>query len=91
MKRMKTSTARTLTWLAASLVVVGGIIMSPSGAFFSFTLAALVALFPAVFADGKVRIVAVILFFVSIGLSVDRYSEFKHEQIIYRKLSTSDR
>ena len=65
--------------------------MSPSGAFLSLTVAALIALFPAAFAKGRVCILAVILILVSIGLSVDKYSEFKNEQIVYRKQITFDR
>ena len=89
MKQIKTATARTLTWLAASLLVVGGIIMSPSGAFLSLILAALIALFPAVFGKGKVRILAAILLLVSIALSLNKYTAFKHEQTVYRKQATS--
>ena len=65
--------------------------MSPSDAFHSLTVAALMALFPAAFAKGRVRVLAVILILVSIGLSVDKYSEFKNEQIVYRKQITFDR
>ena len=89
MKQMKTATARTLTWLAAVLVVVGCIVMSPSGGFLSLALAALTAFFPAVFAKGKVRIVAAILLIAALALSFGTYPDFRHEQMIYRRQAAS--
>jgi hypothetical protein len=89
MKQMKTESARTLTCLAAALIVAGGILMSPSGAMLSLTLAAIAAFSPAVFGKGRIRLLAALLLLAALGLSVVRYPAFRHEQSAYRKHVTS--
>ena len=85
MKKIKPASARTLTWLAAVLAVMGSLVMSPSAALLCMATAALTAFFPAVFGTGRVRILAAILLLVSAGLAVANYTEFRHEQAVYRK------
>ncbi|MCG2709665.1 MAG: hypothetical protein Q8N12_00555 [Thermodesulfovibrionales bacterium] len=53
---MKKESANALAWFAAILLLVGLLIMSPSGAFALFVLAALFAALPAIFGSKKTRI-----------------------------------
>lgn len=85
MKGMTPATARTLTWLAASLAVAGGVIMSPSGSMLLLAAASLSALFPALFAKGRTRFVAAVLLFAALGLAVSTYPAFRHDQEVYRQ------
>ncbi|MDP1758465.1 MAG: hypothetical protein Q8K77_01540 [Thermodesulfovibrionales bacterium] len=77
---MKKESSNALAWFAAILLFVGLLIMSPSGAFALFVLAALFAAFPAIFSQKKTRIIAAVLLLVSILLAVSRYPEFRSEQ-----------
>lgn len=81
---MKKESADALAWFAAVLLFVGLLIMSPSGAFALFALAALFAAFPAIFGSKKTRIVAAILLLISVLLAVSRYPEFRSEQDRFR-------
>lgn len=90
MKHMKPSSARTLTWLAAALLTAGCLVASPSAAFLSLTLAALTALFPAVFGKARVRILAAALLLAAIALSVGTYADFKKDQSLYRGHAAPD-
>lgn len=85
MRQMKPASAKTLTWLAAILAVMACMVMSPSGALFLLAAAALAALFPSVFSRGKVRLVAMVLLLLSLGLAVQKYPAFRHEQAAYRQ------
>jgi len=77
---VKNSSASALTWLSAILIVVGLLMMSPSGSLAVFVLAALFAVTPAVFGRNKIRILAVILLLASILLAVSQYPEFQNER-----------
>lgn len=77
---MENSTASTFIWLTAILLVLGLIVMSPSGAFFAFVLAALSAVIPIFCGTKKIRIVAVILLLASIFLASVEYPAFQKEQ-----------
>ncbi len=83
--RMKPGSARALTWFAAILIITGGMIISPSGAFFLFLVAALFVVFPAIFGSGRIRVAAAVLLLASICLAVSIYPDFKSEQKRYRK------
>ena len=85
MRPMKPASAKTLTWFAATLLIAAFIVMSPSGAFFLSAAAAFIGLFPSVFSQGKVRLVAAILLLVSLGLALEKYPDFKHDQAAYRR------
>jgi membrane protein implicated in regulation of membrane protease activity len=76
---MKKSSTSALTWLAAILLFIGLLILSPSGSFLVFILAALFAAAPAIFGTKKMRIAAIILLIASIFLAASQYSEFKNE------------
>ncbi|MCL5669403.1 MAG: hypothetical protein M1392_05415 [Gammaproteobacteria bacterium] len=77
---MKKESASALAWFAAVLLLAGWLVMSPSGAFAIFVLAALFAAVPAIFGSKKTRIIAAILFLVSILFAAIKYPEFKSEQ-----------
>lgn len=77
---MKNSTASTLIWLTVILLVLGLLIMSPSGSFFAFVPAALSAIAPAFSGSKKMRIVAVVLLSGSILLASVKYPDFQKEQ-----------
>lgn len=85
MKTMQPASARALTVTAALVVLAGFMVMSPSGAFFAFCLAALLAVFPAIFGLGKTRLIAAVLLLCSIGLAANKYPDFRSEQERYRK------
>jgi len=82
---MKNISASALTWFAAILLFIGLLIMSPSGSFLVYVLAALFALAPAIFGTKKIRIFAIVLLLVSISLAVNKYPEFKSESDKYSK------
>jgi membrane protein implicated in regulation of membrane protease activity len=84
MKSLNSTSARAFIWLAAIVVVLGFLVSSPSGAFLAFLIATLVAFVPALFASGKIRVIAVILLLASIGLAASKYASFRDEQQKYR-------
>lgn len=77
---MKKESASALAWFAAILLFAGWLVMSPSGAFAIFVLAALFAAVPAIFGSKKTRVVAAILLLVSILFAAIKHPEFKSEQ-----------
>ena len=81
---MKKESANALALFAAILLLAGWLVMSPSGAFALFVLAALFAAFPAIFSQKKTRIVAAVLLLVSILFAVSKYPEFRNEQERFR-------
>ncbi len=85
MKTMQPASARALTITAALIGLAGLMVMSPSGAFLAFCLATILALFPAIFGTGKIRLTAAVLLLCSIGLAVRIYPDFRSEQERYRK------
>lgn len=85
MKKIKPASARTLTWLAAALAVVGSMVLSPSAGLLCLSIAALTALFPATFGQGRIRILAAVLLLVTVVIAVSKYTEFRHEQALYRR------
>jgi membrane protein implicated in regulation of membrane protease activity len=82
---MKNTSANALTWFAAILLFLGLLLMSPSGSFFIYVLAALFALAPAIFGTKKIRIFAIGLLLASIFLAVNKYPEFKSESDKYSR------
>ncbi|MDP3259792.1 MAG: hypothetical protein AAB273_02185 [Nitrospirota bacterium] len=81
---MKKESANALAWFAAILLLAGWLVMSPSGAFALFVLAALFAAVPAIFGQKKTRIVAAVLLLVSILFAASKYPEFRSEQEQFR-------
>ncbi len=85
MKQINPKSASALVWFAAILIVAGWLVMSPSGAFALFVLAALFAVFPAVFGSRGTRIAAAVLLLVSIIFASIKYPEFKSEREMISK------
>ena len=81
---MKIQSARTLTWFAAILVLIGWLVMSPAGSFAVFVLSVLISAVPVFFGRGTVRVVAAVLLLLSILSATIKYPEFKHEREIYQ-------
>lgn len=77
---MKNSTASTFIWLTVILIILGLLIMSPSGSFLAFVLAALSAIIPVFTGTKKIRIMAVILILTAILLASVKFPEFQKEQ-----------
>ena len=82
---MQPASARALTGMAALILLVGLIVMSPSAAFLAFCLAALVAAPAAFFGTGKMRLLAAALLIGAVILAVGRYSAFRADQQRYRE------
>ncbi|HPK53573.1 MAG TPA: hypothetical protein PK114_03875 [Smithellaceae bacterium] len=81
------SSAKTLNWVTAILLVIGLMMMSPMGSFAVFVLAAVVAAMPAVFSAGKIRIIAVILLALTVLLAAGKYPDFQLEYKHYRNMA----
>jgi hypothetical protein len=84
---IKNNSASAFTCLAAILLFIGLLIMSPSGSFLVFILAAFFAAAPAFFGIKKIRVAAIILLITSILLTAAKYPEFQNEHDIIRKRS----
>lgn len=82
---MKPSSASALIWFAVILLVVGMMIMSPSGAFLVFLLALLFSAIPAIFSRKKIRIAAIVLLIISVLLAANQYPKFKEESNLMEK------
>lgn len=82
---MQPASARALTVTAGLILLAGFMVLSPSGAFLAFCLAALVAAPPAFFGTGKMRLLAAALLIGAALLAVGRYSAFRADQQRYRE------
>ncbi|MGE5385778.1 MAG: hypothetical protein ACM3SV_07810 [Betaproteobacteria bacterium] len=80
---MKPESARALAWTAGILILLGLVIMSPTGAFTLFLLAAIGAAFPAVFGHKRPRITAIILCLCALALAAAYYPAFQQEHEAY--------
>jgi membrane protein implicated in regulation of membrane protease activity len=81
---MKIQSARTSTWFAAILVLIGWLVMSPTGAFAVFVLAVIISAVPVVFGRGAVRVAAAVLLLLSVLSATIKYPEFRHEREMYK-------
>lgn len=91
MKAMLPASARALTVTAGLILLAGFMVLSPSGAFLAFCLAALVAAPPAFFGTGKMRLLAAALLIGAVLLAVGKYSAFRADQQRYRERVTATR
>jgi hypothetical protein len=89
MKAMQAGSARALIITAIVVLVAAFMVPSPSGAFFAFGLAGLLAAIPAIFARGLSRVAAVVLLVSATLLAVGKYPDFKSEQDRYRQRTKS--
>ena len=80
---MNPKSAQALAWTAGILIVLGLVIMSPTGAFALLVLAALAAAIPSVFASARPRVVSLILLIAALGLSAYFYPAFERERAAY--------
>jgi hypothetical protein len=78
--KMKDTSASALVWFSGIVMVIGWLVMSPSGAVFSFVLSAIFAIVPAVFGTAKIRLVAIVLLIIALFFAADRYPEFRSER-----------
>lgn len=81
---MKPTSARALAGLAAIAVIIGWTVISPSGAFLVFVLAAILAVIPAIFGSERIRILAIVLLLAALSFAVIKYPEFRKDQEVYR-------
>ena len=77
--KRKYSSARAFVWFSAILIFAGMMVMSPSGAFALFALAAIFAAVPLLFGAGRSRIIAFTLFILAGVLVIDNYHQYKDE------------
>lgn len=82
---MHERSVRTLLWSSGIVLLVGGMVMSPSASLFAFGLAAVLALLAVVFGRRKLRIVAVVLMLVSFLLVVQEYPKANQDFSSYRQ------
>jgi len=82
---MNPKSASTLVWAAAAATLLGMIIMSPSGQFFSFLVAVILATAPTLFAPKRPRIASGVILALSIALACQGYPAFHKEMEDYRK------
>lgn len=82
---MNPKSASTLVWAAAAATLIGLIIMSPSGQFFSFLVAVILATTPTLFGPKRPRIAAGVILAFSIALACQVYPAFHKEMGDYRK------
>jgi hypothetical protein len=83
--KMKDSTARALNWLAVLILLVGMMIASPSGRFFSTVVAIMVALAPLLFNRSKKRIIAGIIVAAAAFFASGTFGEFLKDQDRYKE------
>jgi hypothetical protein len=83
--KMKDSTARSLNWLAVIILLVGMMIASPSGRFFSTVIAIMVALAPLLFNRSKKRIFAGIIVAAAAFFAYGTFGEFQKDQDRYKE------
>lgn len=82
--KLTDKTATTLNWLAAFFLVPGVLIISPAGRILFVVLAAIIALIPLVFSNGKRRVFAGIVFGIALLLAFVTYPDFNKDQDAYR-------
>lgn len=77
--RMRDDSAGALAWVAVILIVLGLVVMSPTGGFFLLVLAAIAALVPLVFGSTKRRIFAGVVFCAATLVGIAIYPEFRKD------------
>jgi membrane protein implicated in regulation of membrane protease activity len=81
---MNPQTAKTVTWAALFCLLTGMLIISPSAAFLLYSLAAILAVLPAVMAGTWLRVTALFLLALSLFLAFDAYPKFSKEMKMFR-------
>ncbi len=86
---MKPTSARSLLWLSFFLILLSGLGMAPPAALSTALLGAFFAVFPSLFAPGKLRIFGVLLLLLGLTLSGLHYPDFKNHMARYRQHAES--
>lgn len=82
---MNDSTAKAMNWLAVIILVVGMMIASPSGNFFSTIVAMMVALVPLLFSRSKKRVIAGIIVAAAAFFAYATFGAFHKDYNRYRE------
>jgi urea transporter len=80
---MSPKSASALVWTAGILIVLGLLILSPTGAFALQVLAALCAAIPALFATQRPRLISLALLLAAVALAASFYPAFARERAAY--------
>ncbi|MCK4536762.1 MAG: hypothetical protein KAT93_07090 [Desulfuromonadales bacterium] len=88
---MNERSVRTLLWSSGILLLTGGMVMSPSARLLAFGLAAVLAVLAVAFGRRRLRLVAVVLTFVSLLLVVQVYPNAKQDFSDYRQNANARR
>jgi hypothetical protein len=84
---MNPKTIKTLLWASMICLLPGMLVTSPAAGFLLYSLATILAVFPAVMSKKGLRLSAVALLAVSLLLAFDSYPKFKKELQAYRTRS----
>lgn len=82
---MNPASARALSVLAALLLIVGWMVISPAGSLSAFLVAVLLVLAPVIAGPGRIRLLAVVLFLAALGSAAIKFPEFRQEQGRYQQ------
>lgn len=80
---MNPKSANTLAWTAGILIILGLLILSPTGAFALMVLAALCAAIPSLFANQRPRVISLALLLAAVALAACFYPAFARERADY--------
>jgi len=82
---LKNDSATSLTWLAAIILLVGLLIDSPAGRFFSTLVAGGIALIPLCFGNSRRRIFAGVVGLAAVLLACAVFGEYQKDFAKYRE------
>ena len=82
---MNEQSVRTLLWSSAIVMLIGGMVMSPSARLLAFGLAVVFAVLAVAFGRRMIRLIAVVLTIVSLLLVVQEYPNAKQDFLDYRE------
>jgi len=84
---MKPKSANALVGAAVISVVLGMIVLSPSGSLLLYILAALFAAVPTIFATKRTRVAGAVILIASLALTAATYPKYAAEMASYRARS----
>ncbi|MCR4299389.1 MAG: hypothetical protein NUV75_11700 [Gallionella sp.] len=83
--KLNDASAKATNWLAIIILVVGMMIASPTGGFFSTVVAIMVALVPLLFSTGKKRIAAGLIVAAGVFFAFATFDGFQKDYGKYRE------
>ena len=83
--KMNPQSVSALVWAAATATIVGSMVMSPGGQFFSYIVAVFLAVVPTLFGSKMSRVAGGVILTISLFLAFQVYPVFKNEGEVYRK------